>query len=247
MVNRLLSLLLLLAALCLGACSIIKSSGPLTFPKIDRHPPPRDLLRGAMTSVPVYDPDNFDTWQMDLRGYDLSTLDLSGSLNDLLHATFDDGTVWPPEDRMPQGFDRQRIMELGKDPGLGVRDLHARGITGKNVGIAIIDQTLLVDHQEYADQLRLYEETDDLTDGMLNAPIDQDENGNTVSGNPWTGTESDGSPAADTCGDWMDGTGGSSGARGEYPSTSARWTRIPSTAPCNFMSSLYCFSDGSTP
>jgi subtilisin family serine protease len=53
-------------------------------------------------------------------------------------------------------------MDLGKYPGLGIRSLHAQGITGRGVGIAIIDQTLLVDHQEYAGQLRLYEETDDV-------------------------------------------------------------------------------------
>nr|WP_243151682.1 S8 family serine peptidase [Anaerotruncus colihominis] len=49
-------------------------------------------------------------------------------------------------------------MELGRDPGLGVRILHEQGITGKGVGIAIIDQTLLTDHQEYKDRLRFYEE-----------------------------------------------------------------------------------------
>ena len=66
---------------------------------------------------------------------------------------------------MPQDFDWERIMELGKNPGLGIRSLHARGITGRNIGIAIIDQTLLVDHQEYANQLRLYEEMDDIVGG----------------------------------------------------------------------------------
>lgn len=49
-------------------------------------------------------------------------------------------------------------MDLGKDPGLGLRALHETGITGKGVGIAIIDQTLLVEHREYADRLRLYQE-----------------------------------------------------------------------------------------
>ena len=49
-------------------------------------------------------------------------------------------------------------MELGKDPGLGVRQLQAQGITGSGVGIAIIDQPMLVDHQEYASRLKLYEE-----------------------------------------------------------------------------------------
>jgi len=59
---------------------------------------------------------------------------------------------------MPAGFDCGKIMELGKNPGLGIRQLHQRGITGRGVGIAILDQPLLVDHQEYAERLRLYEE-----------------------------------------------------------------------------------------
>jgi subtilisin family serine protease len=83
----------------------------------------------------------------------------------LLYADFDSLTVWPPADRMPQGFDWEHILELGKNPGLGIRGLHRNGHTGRGVGIAIIDQTLLVDHQEYADQLRLYEETHDILGG----------------------------------------------------------------------------------
>jgi len=143
-------------------------SGPVTFPKIDRHPQPADFNRGEMTALPTYDPNSTDPWQIDLRSYDLSALDLSGSLNDLLcHASFDDRTAWPPDDRMPDGYDLQNIMELGKNPGLGIRSLHARGITGRGIGIAIIDLTLLVDHQEYAGQLRLYEETNDIASRML--------------------------------------------------------------------------------
>jgi hypothetical protein len=128
------------------------------FPKIDRRPAAADYYRGAMTGIPSYDPNSTDPFQMDLRAFDLSTLDLSHSSHDLLYAIFDDQTVWPPDDRMPQGFDWERILELGKNPGLGVRSLHARGITGRGVGIAIIDQPLLIEHQEYADRLRFYEE-----------------------------------------------------------------------------------------
>jgi hypothetical protein len=142
----------------MGNPSVKSESGQIAFPKIDRRPPPVNFHRGGMTAIPTYDPNSDDPWQMDLRSYDLSALDLSGSLSALLYATYDDRTAWPPDDRMPAGFDRQRIMELGKDPGLGIRGLHAQGITGRGVGIAIIDQTLLVDHQEYAAQLRLYEE-----------------------------------------------------------------------------------------
>jgi len=130
----------------------------LTFPHIDRGPAPANWYRGSMTSVPTYDPDSDDNWQVDLRSYDLSSLDLRGSYDDLLYADFDSRTIWPPEDQMPQGFDPERILELGKNPGLGVTNLHAQGITGRGVGIAIIDQPLLTEHQEYADQLRWYEE-----------------------------------------------------------------------------------------
>jgi hypothetical protein len=125
-----------------------------------------------MTSVPTYNPDSDESWQMDLRAYDLSELDLSGSLNDLFYASFDSQTIWPPADKMPQGFDWEHIMELGKNPGLGIRKLHAQGITGRGVSIAIIDQPLITEHQEYANRLQLYEEVnvDATTTSQMHGP-----------------------------------------------------------------------------
>ncbi len=123
---------------------------------IARHPAPQRLDRGALDSLPAYNPANKDNWQVDLRSYDLRSLDLSNRLTDLLMAHFDDLTRWP--DRLPRDYTPARIMEMGKNPGLGIRELHKRGIIGKGVGIAIIDQGLLVDHAEYKDRLRLYEE-----------------------------------------------------------------------------------------
>jgi len=46
------------------------------------------------------------------------------------------------------------------NPGEEVRRLHARGIAGRGVGIAIIDRPLLTEHHEYADRLRWYDEID---------------------------------------------------------------------------------------
>ncbi len=46
------------------------------------------------------------------------------------------------------------------NPGDEVRRLHTRGITGRHVGIAIIDRPLLTEHREYADRLRWYDEID---------------------------------------------------------------------------------------
>jgi hypothetical protein len=133
-------------------------AGPVTFPKIDRRPAPCDFCRGALESVPKYDPKNLDSFQVDLRSYDLSELDLRDSDVALAHANFDDRTVWPIPEFLPPDFDWQQVMEISKNPGLGIRSLHAKGITGRGVGIAIIDNPLLTDHQEYAERLRLYEE-----------------------------------------------------------------------------------------
>lgn len=130
----------------------------LTLPKIDRHPAASTWKSGSLTSLPRYDRKSRNPWQVDLRAADLSRLDLKGSLNDLLYASFDTRTVWPPAEWMPKEYDQQRILEMGTNPGLGIRGLHAPGITGKGIGLAIIDQPLLVEHQEYKDRLRLYEE-----------------------------------------------------------------------------------------
>ncbi|MHC4329276.1 MAG: S8 family serine peptidase [Planctomycetota bacterium] len=137
-----------------------QSQGPITFPKIDRKPKPSSWNRGEMKSLPKYDPDSDNPFQIDLRCRDLTKLDLSNSIDDLLYAAFDDRTVWPASDKMPHDFTWQKIMELGKNPGLGVRSLHKKGITGRGVRVAIIDQPLLVDHQEYVERVRLYEEID---------------------------------------------------------------------------------------
>ena len=48
----------------------------------------------------------------------------------------------------------------GLGPGDEVSRLHARGITGLHVGIAIIDRPLLTRHQEFAARLRWYDEID---------------------------------------------------------------------------------------
>jgi hypothetical protein len=116
----------------------------------ERRTPP---LPRKVTSLPRFDPTNTDAFQLDLRGRDLTALDLRDRLGDLLYCTFDDLTVWPPAERMPAGFDRAAIAALGRDPGLGVRSLHQRGITGKDVAIAIIDNPLNAGHREYAGRI----------------------------------------------------------------------------------------------
>ena len=103
----------------------------------------------------------------DLRGADLRELDLTGLEKAAFRWDFDTRTQWP--EKLPEGFDPARLLELGKDPGLGLRALHGRGITGRGVGIAIIDQALPADHQEYGDRLRFYQEYHTAAQGPASA------------------------------------------------------------------------------
>jgi len=92
-----------------------------------------------------------------LQGLSLTKLDLRDYQEALLKLPFDNRTRWPAKDKLPEGFDPNALLEGGKNPGLGVRALHAEGIDGRGVGIAIIDQPLLEDHVEYAGQVVRYE------------------------------------------------------------------------------------------
>ena len=123
---------------------------------IVRHPGPLVMNRGALDRMPSFDQSKSVSFQVDLRGFDLRALDLTGRLPDLFMADFDVATRWPAT--LPEDFVHTRILELGKSPGLGIQGLHKDGITGKGVGVAVIDQGLLADHIEYKDRLRLYEE-----------------------------------------------------------------------------------------
>lgn len=91
-----------------------------------------------------------------LRSCDISALDLQPHAELLGKAAFDNDTIWPQA--LPEGFDPSALIENGKNPGLGVRALHERGIDGHGVSIGIIDGTLLTTHEEYADRLVHYEE-----------------------------------------------------------------------------------------
>jgi hypothetical protein len=148
----------------LVACETSSALPPIS---IVRHPMPANFgfINPHPTSIPMYDPNSNNPFQFDFRSSDLTDLDLSKSMDVLQIADFDSKTKWPPSDKLPPTFSIHQTMEMGKDPGLGIRELHTQGITGKGVGIAIIDQTLLVDHQEYVNQIRVYEEDTDVTSG----------------------------------------------------------------------------------
>lgn len=87
--------------------------------------------------------------------------------------TFDTLTEWPSEERLPEGFNPAKLLKEGKNPGLGIRSLHAKGIDGSGVGIAIIDQPLLLGHEEYSSRLIRYDAIglDGISPQMHGSPV----------------------------------------------------------------------------
>ncbi len=90
----------------------------------------------------------------------LAEADLRSQAKVLFKTTFNTQTPWPPAERMPEDFNPQEIIRRGMNPGLGIRELHRRGITGRGVAVAIIDQPLPPDHDEYRGKLVRYATVD---------------------------------------------------------------------------------------
>ncbi len=65
-----------------------------------------------------------------------------------------DNVIWPQD--IIEKINPQQLLEDSKQP-TEMKDVHSRGKTGKNIGIAIIDQRLYREHPEYADRIKHYE------------------------------------------------------------------------------------------
>jgi hypothetical protein len=94
----------------------------------------------------------------DVRERNLRWLDLREAEDLLFTLTFDTKTKWPQPTLLPEGFDPAELLELGKEPGLGIRELQALGFTGAGVTVAYIDQALLLNHSAYDNVKLHYEE-----------------------------------------------------------------------------------------
>ncbi|WP_156939864.1 S8/S53 family peptidase [Clostridium lundense] len=130
---------------------------------IARRPEAANRDKGKLKKLPSYNKNSPEAFQVDLISSDISDLDVSDRVNDLMYSDFDSKTKWPKS--LPKEFDPEAIMNYGKNPGLNIRKLHEKGITGKDVNVAIIDQMLLTGHEEYKDRLKFYEEIHANEDG----------------------------------------------------------------------------------
>lgn len=71
--------------------------------------------------------------------------------DDMYTYQFNEYTVFSGNEEL-----QQKIMENGKNPGLGIRALHDRGITGQGVTVAIIDQELSLEPPEFSGKIVEY-------------------------------------------------------------------------------------------
>lgn len=116
-------------------------SGSQTEPPIDSTP---EMSTGTIEVLAPYS---------DVRGFDEVNTLRSGE-----YVPADMITYWLNQNTLFEGNEAlaAEILETGKNPGLYVQELHDRGITGKNVSVAIIDQPLLPGHPEYAGKIEAY-------------------------------------------------------------------------------------------
>ncbi len=108
----------------------------------------------------------------DVRWKNLSKLDLSRRKRLIATLTFNQKTVWPEQAKMPPGGDPNKILTDALNPGLGVRELHQQGVTGKGVNVAIIDQPVYLVHPEFAGKIVAYHDTGCETDeSSMHGPL----------------------------------------------------------------------------
>ena len=106
--------------------------------------------------------DDYDGRSMDLSEYDIKSYEYKW-------LSFDTKTVFDDED-IPDWFDPESEIELGKNPGFGIRELHKKGITGKGVNIGIVDQELHL-HEEYKGKIRYYYNANEMQrDASMHGP-----------------------------------------------------------------------------
>ena len=100
--------------------------------------------------------DNVDYYD-DVRYKDMSNI--KTLKNDIVRTLrFNQDTVWPQQSIGSKTIDwfAGKTLQSAMNPGLGVRNLHKMGITGKGVNVAIIDQPMYLDHPEFKGKITAY-------------------------------------------------------------------------------------------
>jgi len=101
---------------------------------------------------------------------DISNADLSKKAALLTTLTFNEKTMWPDKSKMPPGPTPAEILQNAKNPGLSIKDLHRKGIFGKGVNVAIIDQPLYQDHPEFTGKIVEYKDFGTKAESSMHGP-----------------------------------------------------------------------------
>lgn len=138
----------------------VKVNGNNIEKSISRYPEYQDIeamfRNKTLEELPTYNTETLRGRYIDVRSRDISHLNLKDRMEDLVQCQFDSKTKWP--ESLPQGFEPEKILSMNKTPGLNIKKLHEQGVTGENVGIGVVDYGLIINHEEYKDRLKFYDE-----------------------------------------------------------------------------------------
>lgn len=101
---------------------------------------------------------------------DISGVDFTGQDDLIKTLRFSQDTEWPASALALTDGNPERVLEEAKNPGLGVRALHDRGITGEGVKVAIIDQPTYTDHPEFVGKIVAYKDFDCGSEDSMHGP-----------------------------------------------------------------------------
>lgn len=152
--RKLLSYLLIIALSSLAVPSCVNASATshsalASAAGADATPPPAKASEAAVVLNPYDDLTGLFYDAHGRNGYVLAAAQFK--IEDMYTYSFESAVIFEGAQALAAD-----VLDAGRNPGLGVRDLHAQGITGENVNVAIIDQNLLTGHPEYADRIAAY-------------------------------------------------------------------------------------------
>ncbi|MHC5082914.1 MAG: S8 family peptidase [Planctomycetota bacterium] len=108
----------------------------------------------------------------DVRDKDLRSVQRLFKSSLLQSLKFNQNTIWPERsfgNTTIESFS-EKLIHSAMNPGLGVRKLHKKGITGKGVNVAIIDQPMYQDHPEFNGKIIAYHDIDSGAESSMHGP-----------------------------------------------------------------------------
>ena len=143
-----LSVAIILAS-CVPDATIVTTTAPTT-PTLTAAP--ITTVSPTQSKVPYTQSGMLIEPYQDVRFQNISNINRNLGEELIETLSFDKSTIWTKEDKLIA----ENILKLGMNPGMGIRELHAQGFTGKGITIAIIDQPVVLEHPEFQGKVVKY-------------------------------------------------------------------------------------------